>query len=579
MQLDSCVNITVNKSRALNNTQAGFELLNSSTCIVTECKALSTGIDNTNLFGDESNVFGFVANQCFGTIFERCIANATQNLSATAYDTIVAGFALLGTGTQCNKIIECEAANATAGGSGVTVPYGILLQGTISSLTTITVLDGITTAVAWSPDGNYIAADREGFSESVYAFDRITHAITRIADFNTQATIRSFDWSADGQYIAVGSNSLTSKLEIYSFDRISQQLILVDGFLSGASTQVVESVSWSSNGKYLAIGGSVISGNELQIYFFDRVAQKATFIIGLFDNPNVGEGIATLDWSPDGQYIAAGGTEVTPTNELQIIFFNPGGPVATVVAEAFASPSSIFSVAWSPDGHYLAVGGSGLTGGNEFQIVRFDRSTNELTSVAGEITGGVVQSVAWSSDGKYVAMSGSGFSGNKIRIFEFDRASQELIPAGGILPTPVGSINSLSWSPDGEYIVLGGDILFSSAADFAIITALQFPSANIITNNTVYCNGHDVSATFTGTVGFGISGSSIANFITRNKAFNNAFNYAFVTNVFNQLFQQGPTLLQNIGKQPADPILIPDDFYARLQRTILLAESLVDNLL
>ena len=56
-------------------------------------------------------------------------------------------------------------------------------------------------------------------------------------------------------------------------------------------------------------------------------------------------------------------------------------------------------------------------------------------------------------------------------------------------------------------------------------------------------------------------------------------NYAFVTNVFNQLFGDAPTALQNISLSGIDPIWDRYDIPTGLNRLEALAESLIDNLL
>ena len=137
--------------------------------------------------------------------------------------------------------------------------------------------------------------------------------------------------------------------------------------------------------------------------------------------------------------------------------------------------------------------------------------------------------------------------------------------------------------------------------ELQIFTGFNFPSKNVIKDNTVYCNGHDVSATFTGAVGVGISGSSISNMIIGNTAYNNPpsttnffvpSNYQFVTNVFNQLFGQAPSDLQNISLDGCVPIAMPDDIALIEKQTFakncdvqtkvdyvqLLLQSLIDNL-
>ena len=125
--------------------------------------------------------------------------------------------------------------------------------------------------------------------------------------------------------------------------------------------------------------------------------------------------------------------------------------VLVAVAEFdFDDKNGIFSVNWSPDGQYVAIGGSSIggPGQNQFQIFAFDRSNNNLTPVAGSLS---------------------------------DIASDY--------------ISSVNWSPDGQYVAIGGRS--DNSNKFQIFTGIQFPSQNVITDNTVYCNGHDVSATFT----------------------------------------------------------------------------------
>ncbi len=77
----------------------------------------------------------------------------------------------------------------------------------------------------------------------------------------------------------------------------------------------------------------------------------------------------------------------------------------------------------------------------------------------------------------------------------------------------------------------------------------------------------------------GISGSSIANLIINNTSYNNPFNYSFVTNIFNQFFNENPSRLQNIAHISNTAIITPVDIPTRIKRTNLLLESLIDNLL
>ena len=224
------------------------------------------------------------------------------------------------------------------------------------------------------------------------------------------------------------------------------------------------------------------------------------------------------------------------------------GPVRTLARRAAclitgavpqASNSRVNSVNWSPDGQYVAVGGNGLTGGtgDELQIFRFDRAAGILTSITGalpEASNDSVNSVNWSPDGQYVVL-GAGVSGGELQIFRFDRAGGILTSITGALGT-AGFVQSVNWSPDGQFLAVGGGGF--TGDEFQILTGLQFPSKNVIKNNTVYCNsGGEIPS------GVGISGSNIANLIIGNTSYSNPIpsgenapivssNYEFVTNAF-----------------------------------------------
>ena len=570
LQLENSYNIAVFDSTAKSNLQAGYELLNSTTCCLLDSKALSTGLNNTNLFGDESNVYGFVLNDSYGNIIERCIANATQNLSATAYDTIVAGFALLGTDTQCNKIIGCEAANATANSTGFTVPYGILLQPQLDSLASLTGALGVVgqaNSVAWSPDGQYVAVGGDtlaGDELQLFSFDRASNSLT-LLDSALTGTINAISWSPDEQYLAIVGDNLTGdEFQIFSFSRINNSLTFVVSS-DFAMAQPINAVAWSPDGQFIAVGGDNLPGDEFQIFSFDRVNHTLTHVA------NSGLGGATINavpWRPDGRYIAAGGNIPSGSGDnLQIFSFN--GITLTLVDGVLGLTGTVNSLSWSPDGRFIAVGGDGLTNG-ELQIFAFDG--NNLTFAAGiDDAAGSANAVSWSPDGRFVAVGGNGLSigtGDQFQIFYFDRSSNTLNAVVGDL---TGTILSINWAPDGQYIALGGAGL-SGENELQIFSGLEFPIGNIIINNTVYCNSN-------GIYGVGISGSSIANCIIQNNVFNNPLSYTMVTNEFNQLFGVGPTLVQNIGIDSCQVITTPPSISQGIKRLELLLESLVENLL
>ncbi len=588
LELDNCHKIAIDSSVANCNTHAGYCLLSSTTCLIQNCQALSTGEGNVDI--DTTSVLGFVSRDGYGNIFERCIANSTQALLVADSNSVIAGFAFRGT-EQCSKIIDSEASNSTTDPDGFTVPYGIFIEGTIDSTQSVTaILSGTIQEVAWSPDGKYVAAGGStitGGTEDefqIFRFDRAAGGVTTIAGA-LGGTVRSVDWSPDGQYVAVGgalTGGTGDDFQIFRFDRAAGTLTSITGALPTAGT--VNSVNWTFDGQYVAIGGNSITGDDFQIFKFDRAAGILTSITGALS----GGFVLSVNWSPDGQYVAVGGDALTggSGDEFQIFRFDRAAGILTSITGAFPVTPSPFvnSVDWSPDGQYVAVGASNLTAANRFQIFRFDRAAGTLTPITGALpTSSSVRNVNWSPDGQYVAVGGAVLTGgDEFQIFRFDRAAGTVTSiTGGLGGDPL--INSAVWSPDGQYVGVGGQSI--TGDEFQIFEGLQFPEKNVITNNTVYCNSGNQ---FPG--GAGISGSSIANMIIGNTSYSNPIprgenapivssNYQFVTNTFNQLFGSAPSDVQNIALDGCAPISQPDNIPEKLRRVELLAESLIDNLL
>ena len=582
LELDNSHNIVIDSSVANCNTHAGYCLLSSTTCLIQNCQALSTGEGNVDIEG--TTVFGFVSRDGYGNVFERCIANSTQALTVTDSSSLIAGFAFRGT-EKCSKIIDSEAANSTTDPEEFTVPYGILLEGTIESTQSVAGdLVGTIRSVNWSPDGQYVVlggqAIAAGEQLQLYKFERVAEALTNVASALPEGGTNIFgvDWSPSGQYIAIAGNALTGgsgdEFQIFSFDRAAGILTSVTGVLAGVGL----SINWSPDEEYIALGGQVLAGDEFQVYKFDRVAETLTSVATALAGT-----ILTVKWSPDGQYIAIGGDGITggTGDQFQIFKFDRATGILTNVTGALSG--DVNSVNWSPDGQYIAIGGDGITGGtgDQFQIFKFDRSAGTLTSVAGALSG-TINGVNWSADGQYVLLGGliTGGTGNAVQIFRFDRAAGTVTSVAGALS---GTVNDVNWSPDGQFAAMVG--VSVSGNEFQILDGLQFPEKNVIKNNTVYCNSGNQ---FPG--GVGISGSSIANMIIGNTSYSNPIprgenapivssNYEFVTNIFNPLFEIAPSDIENISLAGCEPICPPDDISARIDRVEKLFESLIDNLL
>ena len=79
----------------------------------------------------------------------------------------------------------------------------------------------------------------------------------------------------------------------------------------------------------------------------------------------------------------------------------------------FAHGATINSVNWSPDGRFLAIGGF-IAGGIEVQVLAFDGTS--LTSVATFAHGAEVRSVNWSPNGTVLGIGGDPSGGVDVRV-------------------------------------------------------------------------------------------------------------------------------------------------------------------
>lgn len=617
LELNACHKVVVTDCVAGDNMRAGFSLVSTTTCTFENCKALSTGINNTGVVN--TNVFGFVASNGYGNIFERCIANSTQAFTTTDANSLIAGFALRGTESG-TKIIDSEAANSTTGLSGLTIPYGILLEARFDSFTSVTAVTldmpntVILSSVDWSPDGQYIAvggamSKYTGNDLRIYKFDRLTNVLTEVTSVNPDG-ISTDDqiitqWSPDGKYLAVsGALDGTTNdkgLFVYRFDRQSEMLVLVNAVNPhGLLPQnELEAIAWSPDGKYLAGGGDITGGGQLVLFKFDRVAETMTQVFSLAPGGDQSAGVASLDWSPDGLYLAVGAAQDNASgNDLFVYKFDRSAQTLTQVVninpDAGGSNDIIRAVEWSPSGIYLAVGGviNGVTN-NDLFIYRFNRSNETLSEVdsvnpdSGSASDQIF-AVSWSPDGTALAVGGliSGTTNNDLFVYKFNRNNEKLTEFASLNPnggSSVDFVGSLDWSPDGQYLAFLSLTSDTSLNNLFIFRTFQFPFKNVIKNNTVYNNSGG-----SGPQGIGISGSSICNLIVGNSAYSNPINpsiidtsYQFVCNVFNQLFGSTPSDLQNIAIGTCDPIFNPDDVTLLVKQNInrtIDIQSKIDNL-
>ncbi len=571
MYLESCY--------ARTNRNAGFSLINSSTCSFIGCKALATGRTNTSASGDASFVFGFVSSNGTGNIFENCLADGTQNNSATDFKTIVAGFGLKQ--SETSSIIQGSQAfvSQVEMNTGASQACGIFLEPQLSSFQQVAsdVSDLSSTTcdfASWSPDGKYILGTFRGITGNkirIYQFDYVNQTLSQVASI-PGVEPNDGTWSRDGRYFVIAERGTSNELKIYEFNRVANTIRLVAETIGTLGTGFLYNARFSPDTRYVAIGGLDVTtnANDFQVFQFDPVGQSLRFIAGALGN--AGTAVYAVDWSPDGKYIAIGGEGLsTGSNTVFRVYrLDQAAGTLTEVASDITTGGSIYvgGVQWSATGEYIVIAGNFAS--DAVRIYRFNKSTETITSlVSAGGSAGAGNKADISPDSKYVTLAAGGITGNDVQIYEFDQKNLTLTS----VRSGLGALNVrfANISPSGEYILLGG---FLTTGLMRVYTFLGFPQKNMLVNNQVSaCIGPSRHP------GIGILGSSISNTIITNTVFNNLLNFAYVQNVFNQFYDVGPSALQNISLYTTTPILSTLNVPVELDRIERLAVSLIDNLL
>ncbi|MFC1841945.1 hypothetical protein ACFLYA_02655 [Candidatus Dependentiae bacterium] len=123
----------------------------------------------------------------------------------------------------------------------------------------------------------------------------IQEVTSKLVDFqSTSSNINAFDWSPQGEYLAVGGQVGINDLLILKFD--GTILTEVERIFLGGGPTIINDLAWSPCGRYLAVGTWLNrGGEELFLYEFDSSIEK---LIEL-DRKEIDNTIIAVKWSHD----------------------------------------------------------------------------------------------------------------------------------------------------------------------------------------------------------------------------------------------------------------------------------------
>lgn len=147
-------------------------------------------------------------------------------------------------------------------------------------------------ALAWSPDGNYLAAASEN---AVFIWDVNTTLMART--YEHSARVNTLAWSPDSFYVASSGHGKIIQIWLANTGELKSMW-------RDSHFNVVNTLAWSPDGHKLVAGD--LTG---ELLIWDTRISGANRQAEVYAG-HTGE-VLSVAWSPNGRYLASGGSDET----------------------------------------------------------------------------------------------------------------------------------------------------------------------------------------------------------------------------------------------------------------------------
>lgn len=228
-------------------------------------------------------------------------------------------------------------------------------------------------------------------------------------------------WHPSSDFVAVGTATVGSKLNILSFDGTT--LAVVETIDCGAYGY---DINWHPDGNFLAVAN--YTDHDIKVYSWngtDTLAEVETI--------DIGYNSVRVAWHPNGNFLsvthAPGGTD-----ELNIYSWNGTDTLSSV--ETIDINAYIYGAFWSHDGNYLAV--STELAANELKVYSWNGADTLALIDTYAYDGTYLQRPQWSLSDKYIFTGGNDAT-KTIVVFSFNGTTLtevETIATGANIVSP-----------------------------------------------------------------------------------------------------------------------------------------------
>jgi len=300
----------------------------------------------------------------------------------------------------------------------------------------------------FSPNGNWVAFALESGHVRIHNATTKVNVLSR--QLSSDSQVLALDWSRDGTMLAATTGDGDDELYVMHSNNLSD--IFTHDVNTGGNDDAGD-VEFNPNGSMVAyvVGrASTQSGVTGEVVVIDVETETE---LRSFDPSTVSDEYESVGWSPDGRRLAFSGRG-------QVFTYSVGGSwtaTTTITLHTGNSAPRIYSMDWSPDGNYIAAcdAYSQGSGGNSVHV--FNATTG--SQVWDDTGTSSCESVEFSPDGRVLAVGWYWYQTYGGKIILYDTQTGNEIERLQAPCQNSGSQNSctvtrgLDWSPDGQWIV------------------------------------------------------------------------------------------------------------------------------